>query len=225
MRDNERDSHRRPIATLFRSTAYWATEWCVKREIHPDWISYASIVFAGSAAICFLTSSLFSPLLILASLFCVTRLWCNMLDGMVAIASNTTSRTGEIVNEFPDRISDILIFVAVAHTPWCETTLGYWAAIMSLLTAYTGILGQAVAGKREFGGVMSKPWRMVVIIVAAIVLFVDPDVDHRLFQIHLPQIFSVACILIIVGCAQTITVRLRNTIRCISSTEPTGDTS
>lgn len=40
---------------------------------------------------------------------------------------------------------------------------GYWAAIMALLTAYIGLLGQAVGAHREFSGIMSKPWRMVAL--------------------------------------------------------------
>ena len=55
-------------------------------------------------------------LLIIAPLFCYLRLWFNMLDGLVAFAGGKASRRGEILNDLPDRVSDILIFVGVGHS-------------------------------------------------------------------------------------------------------------
>ena len=86
-----------------------------------------------------------------------------MLDGMVALAAGKASWRGEVLNDLPDRVSDVLIFVGAAHSGWMHPLFGYWAAIMSLGTAYVGMLGQAVGAQREFGGLMSKPWRMVAL--------------------------------------------------------------
>src|SRR5262245_53146456 len=104
---------RRPIANAFRRTAQAAVRFCVRRAIHPDVISYLSIAASAGAAICFWRSSAHPWLLILAPALCYLRLWCNMLDGMVALAAGKASRQGEIVNELPDRISDLLIFAGV----------------------------------------------------------------------------------------------------------------
>ena len=46
-------SSRRPIAAVFRQTGDAATRFCVRHGIHPDAISYLSIVAALIAAICF----------------------------------------------------------------------------------------------------------------------------------------------------------------------------
>ena len=73
-----------------------------------------------------------------------------MLDGMVALAAGEASRRGEILNDIPDRISDVLIFVGAAHSGWMDPLFGYWAAIFSLGTAYVGMLGQAVGAQREY---------------------------------------------------------------------------
>lgn len=145
---------RRPIAQIFRRTAESATRLCVRQRIHPDAISYASIGFALAAALCFCQSHVHAWLLLIAPGFCYLRLWCNMLDGMVALASGQASGRGEILNDLPDRISDVAIFVGVAHSGWMHPLLAYWAAIFALLTAYVGTLGQAVGARPEFGGVM-----------------------------------------------------------------------
>src|SRR3954447_23216106 len=151
---------RRPIAEMFRQTANAATKFCVAVGISPDLISYLSIVAALGAALCFWKSMQNPALLIVAPLLCFLRLWFNMLDGMVAVAAGQASPRGEIVNDLPDRISDVIIFVGIAHSGLINPFIGYWTAILSLFTAYVGLFGQAIGRRREFGGIMSKPWRM-----------------------------------------------------------------
>ena len=122
---------RRPIANGFRRTADGATRFCVRCHIHPDAISYLSILAAMVAAILFWKSGRWPWLLIVAPAFCYFRLWCNMLDGMVALASGKASWRGEILNDLPDRVSDVVIFAGVAHSGLMHPLLGYWAAIFA----------------------------------------------------------------------------------------------
>jgi phosphatidylglycerophosphate synthase len=194
---------RRPIAAVFRRTADAATRFCARQGIHPDTISYLSIVAALAAAICFWRSGQNRWLLIVAPLFCYLRLWFNMLDGMVAVASNTASRRGEILNDLPDRISDVIIFVGVAHSGWMNPFFGYWAAIFAVLTAYVGLFGKALGVQREFGGIMSKPWRMVALHIGAWLTLVLQRQPERF------SILDLTCLVVIVGCVQTIVVRLK----------------
>src|SRR5947209_7634314 len=154
---------RRPIAQAFRRTAHAPVQWCVRLGIHPNLISYSSIVASVGAALSFWQAAAVPALLIVAVVFCYVRLFLNMLDGMVALASGTASRTGEIANELPDRFSDVIIFAGVAHSGLCHQLSGYWAAISALLVAYVGTLGPAVGVQREFSGVVAKPWRMVAL--------------------------------------------------------------
>lgn len=127
-----------------------------------------------------------------------------MLDGMVAVAANKASRHGEILNDLPDRISDIIIFVGVAHSGLMNPLIGYWAAILSVLTAYVGLFGQALGGQREFGGLMSKPWRMLAIGIGAWIAFARAPVPIQRFSI-----LDLTCLVIIAGCIETIVVRLK----------------
>ncbi len=198
---------RRPIAGLFRRTADLAVTLCVRWGIHPDVVSYGSVVAAALAAVCFWQSGQRLALLVPACLFCLVRLWLNMLDGMVALASGKASPRGEIVNELPDRASDVLIFVGVAHSGLCHPLGGYWAAIFALLTAYVGTLGQAVGARREFGGVMSKPWRMVALCAGAGLLLADRW-GPNWSQAWELTILDLTHAVIILGCIQTVCVRL-----------------
>ena len=127
-----------------------------------------------------------------------------MLDGMVAVAAGKASLCGELVNDLPDRFSDITIFVGVAHSGLMNPLIGYWAAIFASLTAYVGLFGQALGVQREFGGIMSKPWRMVAVTIGAWLTFFC---DGHVFASF--TILDWTCFVVIVGCVQTIVVRLK----------------
>jgi phosphatidylglycerophosphate synthase len=208
---------RRPIAQIFRRTADAATRLSVRLGIHPDAISYMSILAALAAAICFWKSSEVQSLLIIGPLFCFLRLWFNMLDGMIAVAAGKASARGEILNDLPDRISDVIIFAGVAHSGWMNPFIGYWAAIFAVLTAYVGLFGQALGGKREFGGVMSKPWRMVALSLGAWTTFMCRSYGDGLITFGTLTILDWTCLVVIGGCLQTIVVRLRQIARSLEN--------
>jgi phosphatidylglycerophosphate synthase len=208
---------RRPIADGFRATARFATGLCVRFSIHPDSISYASIVAAAMAGVCFWKSGANPWLLFLAPLFCYLRLWFNMLDGMVAIASGKASARGEILNDLPDRVSDVLIFAGVAHSGWMNPIIGYWAAIFALLTAYVGMFGQAVGGQREFGGIMSKPWRMVTLHAGAWLTLACLWWNDGALRFGGLTILDWACLIVVAGCVQTMTIRLKRIMAALKA--------
>src|SRR5437764_6447818 len=206
-------SHR-PIAQMFRRTAEGAANLCVRLGIPADAISYLSILAALAAALCFWKSGRNMWLLIIAPLICYLRLWFNMLDGMVAVAAGKGSARGEIVNDLPDRISDVIIFVGVAHSNLMNPLIGYWTVIFSLFTAYVGLFGQAIGGRREFSGIMSKPWRMVALSLGAWATFVYRS-QAQLHDFGRLTILDWTCLVIIAGCLETIIVRLKRILTAL----------
>jgi hypothetical protein len=82
--------------------------------------------------------------------------------------------------------------------------IGYWAAIFAVLTSYVGLFGQALGVQRQFGGIMSKPWRMVALHIGAwLTFFLAPQS---------PAAFTVldwTCLVVSAGCVETIVVRLK----------------
>jgi phosphatidylglycerophosphate synthase len=140
-----------------------------------------------------------------------------MLDGMVALASRHASPRGEIVNDLPDRISDVLIFAGVAHSGLSSPFSGYWAAIFALLTAYVGTLGQAVGVQREFGGIMAKPWRMVVLHAGAWCAAAAGPLRGQPTSPGALTILDWTCLVIVAGCLQTIVVRLRRILEALQA--------
>ncbi|MCP4656378.1 MAG: CDP-alcohol phosphatidyltransferase family protein [bacterium] len=214
-------SSRRPIADLFRKTARAAVRGCVAWGIHPDAISYASIVAAAGAAACFSQAAGRPWLLVPAALLCFVRLWFNMLDGMVALASGKASLRGEILNELPDRISDVLIFVGVAHSHLCHPLGGYWTAILALFVAYVGTFGQALGVGRQFAGVMTKPWRMVAVSAGGLITLGLLELRGGELRAAGLTPLDWTHLVIIAGSLATIAVRLRSILRTLANrTEP-----
>ena len=211
-------SSRRPIADMLRRTAHWSTAACVRMGIHPNAISLGSIVAATGAGGCFLLAGEAIWLLIPAALLCYLRLWFNMLDGMVALSSGKASRSGEIFNELPDRVSDVLIFVGVAHSGLAHAHLAYWVAIAALLVAYVGTFGQAVGVHREFSGVMAKPWRMVALHIGAWITLAMHYAGNSL-ELGPAGLtwLDWTHIVILAGCLQSIWVRLARILRALQT--------
>jgi hypothetical protein len=82
--------------------------------------------------------------------------------------------------------------------------IGYWAAILTVLTSYVGLFGQALGVQRQFGGVMSKPWRMVTLHAGAWLAFFLAPPSSATFTI-----LDWTCLAVIAGCVETIVVRLK----------------
>ena len=205
---------RRPIANIFRRTAHGAVRVAVRAGIHPDVFSYASIVAAGVAAWLFWQSRTHPRYIVLAVVFAMLRLWLNMFDGMVALAAGKASKKGEIINDLPDRISDVLIFLGVAHSGWCNAYYAYWVAIAAVIVAYVGLFGQAVGVQREFSGMMAKPWRIVLLSIGALATMFLVLNDQR-YWFASYSVLDWTNFVILAGCVETIAVRLGRIFRAL----------
>jgi phosphatidylglycerophosphate synthase len=210
---------RRPIAQMFRRTADVPVRWCVRLGISANLISYLSIAASAGAGLCFWQARSAPVLLLPAVGFCYLRLWLNMLDGMVALAASTASQAGEIANELPDRISDVMIFVGVAHSGLCYPLSGYWAAIFALLVAYVGTLGQAIGVQREFSGWMAKPWRLVALHVGSWITLGLLWWGNGALRYGGLTVLDWTLLAIVAGCVQTIWTRLARILRAIHNQE------
>jgi phosphatidylglycerophosphate synthase len=203
----DQPTSRRPIAGIFRKSAQAAVRIAVRAKIHPDVFSYASIAAALAAGLLFWQSGTHPRYIVIAVAFAMLRLWLNMFDGMVALAAGKASRKGEIINDLPDRVSDVLIFVGIAHSGWCGAYYAYWVAIAALIVAYVGLFGQAVGVQREFSGVMAKPWRIVALSIGALItMFLV--LAGRPFWFGGFSVLDWTHFLILAGCVQTVGIRL-----------------
>ena len=166
---------RRPLKVRDVKMSQSLARALAKKNITPNHISIASVVFALIAAICLWNvpsdpGSSKVILLLLAAVFIQCRLLCNLFDGMVAIEGGKSTASGELFNDIPDRVADPLILIAasaVSSIAWASS-VGWLAALLAVGTAYTRTLGKSIGAPSYFQGPMAKQHRMAIITVACV---------------------------------------------------------
>lgn len=163
---------RRPIAARATGWARALSAVLARSAITPNQISVASIVFAGAGAAALLWLPGW-PGLLLCALGIQLRLVCNLVDGMVAIEGGKQSATGALYNEFPDRIADSLLIIALGYA--CGLAwLGWAGALLAALTAYVRVSGGALGLAQDFRGPMAKQHRMAVMTAGCLLAIAEP---------------------------------------------------
>jgi phosphatidylglycerophosphate synthase len=211
---------RRPIATRNRKWAQDATAWLASRNVSPNAISIAGMCacIVGGIALGATSIADYRILWLIAALGAQLRLTANMLDGMVAIASGRTSKTGELYNEVPDRISDAAVFIGAGFAWGGNVTLGYLATILAIFTAYVRAAGKIAGAPNEFCGPMAKQHRMLVITLVCVYAAITPQ-SWQMIPFNNSQIgvMTLGLVIIIVGCVITVIRRVARIAHALRS--------
>lgn len=150
----------------------------VRQGVSADAISWMSVIFSTIGCAGFCLAGQIIPWwtgMLLGVAGAQGRLVCNLLDGMVAQESGKKSPLGAVMNEVPDRYSDIVLLVGAGIAggePW----LGWTAACFAVMTAYIRSFGAELSGHQDFGGPMAKPQRMFILCLGALGSMVSPGV-------------------------------------------------
>jgi len=169
-------ANRRPLASRQSAWAARITRWLASTRITPNQISMAGMVAALIAGLCLWAAGTMPGrwlFLLGGAVFVQLRLLCNLLDGMVAIEAGRGAPDGGFWNEFPDRVSDMLILMGVALGIG-QPALGWAAVSFAFLTAYLRELGVNCGAGADFSGPMAKPHRMALVTGTAILSLAEP---------------------------------------------------
>ena len=112
---------RRVLATREAAWAKALARWLGRAGVRPNSVSLAGVVFAFSGCAGFvvvpdLVGGARALTLVLTAAAIQLRLLCNLLDGMLAVEEGFKSKTGEIYNDLPDRVADVLILVGAGYS-------------------------------------------------------------------------------------------------------------
>ncbi len=198
----------------------WAA-WLAARKVRPNTISWLSVFCAAVAGACLFSLPLQASTakavgaLICALVFIQLRLICNLLDGLVAVEGGLKTKSGEIFNDLPDRLSDPLILIGAGYAAQeypMGIVLGWLAALLAVMTAYVRVLGQATGAGQFYLGPMAKQHRMaamsLVLLAAAIGIRWVPPANF----------LGGGLVLIVTGCVVTI---VRRAVRIVKTLEET----
>lgn len=205
-------ANRRELRTRSRAWPSAIARRLASAGVTPNQVSVASIVFA-----CIAGDALFvagerigdsaSFWLVVAAAGIQLRLLCNLLDGLLAIEGGLKSKTGELYNEIPDRIADIMILLGAGvaiHEVWeWGIWLGVFATILALLTAYVRLLGGSLGLPQDFSGPMAKQHRMFALTVGALAGALEHAMRGTVWSL------VAAIVVIVVGTLVTVVLRTR----------------
>jgi phosphatidylglycerophosphate synthase len=176
---------RRVLATRNAGWARALTRALATSGVRPNVVSIAGAGFALASGAAFYCSAGLAhgargALLMAAAAGIQLRLLCNLLDGMLAVEGGLKSRTGEIFNELPDRLADVLILVgagcAVRELTF-GAALGWAAALAAVFTAYVRVFGGSLGVTQHFVGPMAKQHRMFVLTLATLLAALETMLD------------------------------------------------
>lgn len=174
---------RRPIAARRLATMHRLAGLLVRAGVSANSISVAGMICCVLAGGCLWRTASAGPwtgrvLWLAAAALVQLRLLANLLDGMVAIASGTASALGELFNDAPDRVSDAATFIGLGFAAGGQPTLGWSAAMLSVMTAYVRLLGKSAGAGSDFRGPMAKQQRMFLVTVLSVLCAVIPAQAH-----------------------------------------------
>jgi archaetidylinositol phosphate synthase len=135
--------------------------FCVQHRIHPDVFTYGAVALSLLAGWALFRAGANRAWLWLVPVCVLTRLWFNLMDGLVARELGLAGAWGEVKNEFGDRVADAAIFLGLGFGRYADARLLALALALILCVSYLGILGKALTGKRIYAGIFGKGDRMI----------------------------------------------------------------
>jgi phosphatidylglycerophosphate synthase len=216
----EAPGDRRPLTTRDARWAKSLAALLARRRVAPNAISVASVIAAAAGGIALAAVPEAGAVWQRAALYVAgaamiqARLACNLLDGMVAVEGGLRTKTGEVFNELPDRIGDLLLIVgagygarAVPHA----VELGWLTASLALLTAYVRALGKSVGAGTHFLGPMAKQHRMAALTLACLVAAALSGGERH------DDAQAVGLLVVALGCLWTIARRTRTILAILNA--------
>ncbi len=142
-----------------------------KMGVTPNQLTVAAVMLSAGLAAMLYYHALYPVFLLIVPLGLFLRMMLNALDGMMAKTFNLQSKTGEILNESGDVLSDF--FMACALFSFAE--INHWLLIaflfLSAFNEFAGILAKVISGVRRYDGPMGKSDRALVIGLFCLVSF------------------------------------------------------
>lgn len=216
---NSVGTDRRAIPQRSQRWAVRTADALAAAKLTPNSISVLSVVVATVAAVALAASGFTEGgvrvgFLLVAAVGMPLRLLLNMLDGMLAVEHDMRSPTGELFNELPDRIADVVVITAagfataglMVYRGWdVGVGLAVVGAVLALLTAYVRTLGASCGVGNFFNGTMAKPIRMWILVVGCLLTLVE-------MALGWPTgiVFAVALAIVALGSLETVITRLRH---------------
>lgn len=141
--------------------------------ITPNVVSVTSLAFAVVGGALYYGSGTARPAWLLgAAAFIALNALFDALDGILARLQGSSSKRGDYLDHVIDRYADTVILAGIALSPFADLRLGLLAIVGTFLTSYMGTQAQALGLGRNYGGLLGRADRLVLLIAAPVVEWV-----------------------------------------------------
>lgn len=191
-------------------------------KINPDVLSVLALISALVGGIALYLSNSEPPtthyLLLIASIFVLLNGLFDAIDGKVAKLTNKASKRGDYLDHAFDRFADVFIVGGLALSSWTRLDLGLIAISAMLLTSYMGTQAQAVGAKRNYGGLMGRADRLILLTIFPVLQYIQTLYPQYQPPYQLSILDFLLLILALVG-SLTIIQRFIQTLRWFKDNE------
>ena len=165
-----------------------------QRKITANQITIGSIVFSLIIALFFWYADRFPIFFLVLPIGLLLRMALNALDGMMARLFNQTSKTGEVLNEVGDIVSDVVLFFPLLkfHPESVYPIVAF--IVLSVVNEFCGLIGKVIANDRRYDGPMGKSDRALLLGVYGILALL-----HIYIVAISGYIFGVLCLLLLLS--------------------------
>lgn len=140
------------------------------RHIDPNVFTWLSLVAALAGGYAFYRSGPGATgFLMLGWGLLLTNSILDLLDGKVAKLTGKETAKGDYLDHAIDRFSDVAFIVGLGFSSWARIEIAVFALAFTLLTSYLGTQAQAVGIGRNYGGLLGRADRMVLLIIVPVV--------------------------------------------------------
>ncbi len=136
--------------------------------LNPNTITIVSLIFSILTGLFFYLGDFY---LIYAFVFLFFSSLFDALDGKVARIRGLSSRRGDFLDHLIDRYSDTIMITGIAFSYYTHWYTAFFALTGIFFTSYAGTQAQAITGKRDYGGILGRADRLVILMVMAIMQF------------------------------------------------------
>lgn len=175
-----------------------------KLGVTANQITFSAIFLSIVIGVSFWFADYNSYLYLVLPIGLLLRMALNALDGMMARIYNQQSKKGELLNEFGDIFSDLIIFLPLVKYESQDILLVVLFITLSIINEFAGLLGKVISNERRYEGPMGKSDRAFVIAVYGIIGFFQVDIKS-----NIPLIFILLILLLIVSTV----IRLKKSLK------------
>ena len=165
-----------------------------RKKVTANQITIGTIALSLVIAVLFWYADRMPILFLALPIGLLFRMAFNALDGMMARLFNQTSKTGEVLNEMGDIVSDVLIFFPLLkfHPESLYLVVGF--IVLSVINEFCGLIGKVVANDRRYDGPMGKSDRALLLGVYGILSLL-----HISITAFSGYIFAALCLLLVLS--------------------------